>query len=234
MHMPHGRIVDLPDLRNRAPVFRDRSDAGRVLAGMLGEWKESSRIVLAIPAGGVPVAAALSHALGVDLGVAVVSKITLPWDTEAGYGAVAFDGTVKLNERLRERLALTDEEVSLGIAQTRQKVARRTSAFGGAPALHGRSVLLVDDGLASGFTMQVGVAALRNAGVAKISVAVPTAHEEAARELAALVDVLYCANLRSGRTFAVAHAYERWYDVSEEEALALVLSAPTRSASIPR
>ncbi len=220
-----GLIVDLENLRHRAPVFADRTEAGRVLAGMLQEYRGSDAWILAIPAGGVPVAAEVARALGLPLDVAVVSKILLPWNTEAGYGAVAFDGTVQLNQALVEQLGLSAQEVAQGVAETWAKVERRLARLRGGrpfPSLAGRPVILVDDGLASGFTMTTAIEALRRAGVSEIAVAVPTGHVQAARRVACCADRLYCANLRSGPSFAVADAYRYWYDVPEEEALALL------------
>src|SRR2546422_448189 len=120
MH-PH-RIVDLPQWRNRTGVFLDRWQAGRVLAEMLNPLKNSNALILAIPAGGIPVAAVIARELNLALDVTVVSKITLPWNSESGYGAVAFDGTTRLNEDLLLRLSLSDAAVHEGIAKTRQKV----------------------------------------------------------------------------------------------------------------
>ena len=213
-------VIELPELRNRVHVFRDRTEAGEVLARMLEGYRGSEALVLAVPAGGVPVAAAIARELGLALDVAVVSKITLPWNTEAGYGAVAFDGTVRLNESLLPELGLSEEEVAEGIERTKQKVERRVKALRGerpVPDLTHRTAILVDDGLASGFTMRVAVEALRNAGAREVVVAVPTAHAEAVRRLAGAVEVLYCPNIRGGGRFAVAEAYERWSDVEEEE-----------------
>jgi putative phosphoribosyl transferase len=190
---------------------------------MLSSYSKTDAIVLAIPAGGVPVAAAMAERLHILLDVAVVSKITLPWNTEAGYGAVAFDGTMRLNEDLLPRLGLTDDQIQEGIKQTTQKVLRRVKRFRGDrpfPDLTKRQVILVDDGLASGFTMLVAVEALRNAGARHICVAVPTGHGSALPRMAQEVEALYCANIRGGFSFAVADAYEAWTDVAEEEAIA--------------
>jgi len=213
-------VIELPELRNRVHVFRDRTEAGEVLARMLEGYRGSEALVLAVPAGGVPVAAAIARELGLALDVAVVSKITLPWNTEAGYGAVAFDGTVRLNEALLPELGLSEEDVAEGIERTKRKVERRAKTLRGdrpLPDLTHRTAILVDDGLASGFTMRVAVEALRNAGAREVVVAVPTAHAEAVRRLAGAVEVLYCPNIRGGGRFAVAEAYERWSDVEEEE-----------------
>jgi predicted phosphoribosyltransferase len=213
---------DLPELREREGVFRDRRHAGEVLAGMLESAGEGDGTVFALPAGGVPVAVPMAEALGLPLDVAVVSKVLLPWDTEAGYGAVAFDGTVRINTDLVRRLALSRRIVEEGVDETRRKVERRMRLFRGNrpfPDLTGRSVIVVDDGLASGFTMLVALEAMRGRKAGRIVVAVPTAHPGAIDMICREADELYCANVRTGFPFAVAGAYSSWSDVSEEEVL---------------
>lgn len=226
-----GNVIDLPEYRDRVRVFRDRAHAGEILAGMLEDYRASRTLVMAIPAGGIPVAAALARRLSLPLDVAVVSKITLPWNTEAGYGAVAFDGTVRLNRDLLSRLGLSEKEIAEGKAATAGKVKRRVERFRGDrpyPDLIKERVILVDDGLASGFTLLVGVEALKRSGTGEIIVAVPTGSTGAVRRVAAEVDRLYCANIRGGWSFAVADAYERWTDVSEEEALRIFSTVSER------
>jgi predicted phosphoribosyltransferase len=194
------------------------------MAEMLDAYRRSDAVVLAIPAGGVPVAAMIAQRLKILLDVAVVSKITLPWNTEAGYGAVAFDETVLLNEDLIIRFGLTDEQIQAGIDQTTKKVLRRVKSFRGDrpfPDLSQHPAILVDDGLASGFTMLVAIEALCKAGARTICVAVPTGHWQALQRMAREVTAVYCANIRSGFSFAVAAAYEAWTDVAEEEAVAI-------------
>ena len=127
--MDSPKIFDLPKLRNRVRVFRDRASAGKVLAGMLEEYRDSHAMVMGIPAGGIAVAVEIARELDLPLDIAVVSKITLPWNSEAGYGAVAFDGTVMLNEELLSRLNLSNREIQAGIKKTEQKVARRVAMF---------------------------------------------------------------------------------------------------------
>jgi predicted phosphoribosyltransferase len=148
-----------------------------------------------------------------------VSKITFSWNSEAGYGAVAFDGTVLLNEDLLSRYHLGDREIEEGTRKTEQKVRRRVKAFRGDRPLPDfkRPIILVDDGLASGFTLRVAILALRKAGTAKIILAVPTAHSESIQTILEEVEVVYCPNLRRGLSFAVADAYEEWRDLDEEE-----------------
>ena len=220
MKLPDN-LYFLEDLRNRDRVYADRTDAGRVLAGQLEACGLADPHLLAVPAGGVPVAKAVADALGWPLTAAVVSKVLVPWNTEAGYGAVAWDGTVRLNHALLGQLGLSDEEVAAGLAVTRKKVAgrvRRMMGEGGMPPLAGHSAVLVDDGLASGFTLLTAVAALKKAAPARLVVAVPTGHRDAACRLAEEVDIVVCPNLRSRYPFAVASAYRQWRDVDEKEA----------------
>ena len=226
-----SNIIDLPELREQTHVFQDRTHAGQVLAKMLAAHDKQAGIILAIPAGGVPVGVVMAEKTGLDFDVAVVSKITLPWNTEAGYGAVAFDGTVKLNKDMVRRVNLTAEDVKKGIEKTTAKVARRVTKLRGPqpfPDLGNRSAILVDDGLASGFTMRVAVAALRNAGAGRIVVAVPTGHLRSAEMIAREVEVLYCANIRGGLSYAVASAYRHWSDVTEEDVVKILEQFKTK------
>ena len=223
--MMTSNILDLPELREQTHVFQDRTHAGQVLIRMLAAVDKRDGMILAIPAGGVPVGVVMAEKLGLNFDVAVVSKITLPWNTEAGYGAVAFDGTVKLNNDLMGRVNLTKEDVEKGIKKTTAKVARRVTELRGTkpfPDLGNRSAILVDDGLASGFTMQTAVAALRSAGAGRIVVATPTGHFQSVERIAREVEVLYCANIRSGFSYAVASAYRRWSDVAEEDVVKIL------------
>ncbi len=213
-------VVDLPELREKLGVFKDRKDAGIKLAEMLQDYKDSSAVVFAVPAGGVPVAAALAERLNLSLDVAVVSKITLPWNTEAGFGAVAFDGTVRLNNRMLGQIGLTEQQVRQRIKLTTTKVQRRFKELRGTepmPDLSGRKAFLVDDGIASGFTFRVAVEALSNFGADEIIAAVPTGHAHALQAVAPQVKAVYCANVRGGWSFAVADAYQRWSDVDDAQ-----------------
>ena len=218
-------VFDLPDMREKIQVFADRKHAGRILGDMLRSFRGSNGILLAIPAGGLPVAVAVQQKIGLELEVAVVSKITLPWNTEAGYGAVAFDGTIRLNEAMLAHLHLGEDQIQEGQTNTLKKVNRRVKRLRGDkpfPELIDRPVVLVDDGLASGFTLLVAVEAVRKAGAASMTVAVPTGHLESINRVVEQVEAIYCPNVRSGMRFAVADAYQCWSDVTEEELLKLL------------
>ncbi|MBI2961674.1 MAG: phosphoribosyltransferase [Betaproteobacteria bacterium] len=196
-----------------------------MLAGMLERYRGSEALVLAIPSGGVPVAAEIAKSLGLTLDVVPVSKVLLPWTTESGYGAVAFDGSVWIDDEARSRWNLTREQMDQGINEARVKVARRNFRLRGGralPAVADRPVILVDDGIAAGSTMRTAIAALRKLKPSEIVVAVPTAHREALDAIARLADQVCCANVRGGFSFAVADAYEIWRDLSEDEVAAVL------------
>ena len=218
-------VFEIPELRDKTGVFWNREHAGKVLSDMLVSYKNSDSIILGIPAGGVPVAVPIAANLGLDLDVAVVSKITLPWNTESGFGAVAFDGTVKLNNEVVSQIGLTEDEIKNGIEKATNKVQRRFKEFRGIkpfPFIKDLNVILVDDGIASGFTMIVAIEALKNSGANKIIVAVPTAHQQSLKLITDRVDKIFCANIRGGWGFAVADAYKNWCDVDEEEVIELL------------
>src|SRR5438270_3459094 len=172
--------------------FRDRSHAGRELATMLDEFRGTAALVLAIPAGGMPVGKAIAESLGLPLAIAPVSKVLYPWTTESGYGAVAFDGSVWLDETRMAGHGLTPAQVERAIAEARAKVERRLARLAARPlGLDGRTVILVDDGIAAGSTMRAAIVALRREGASSIVIAVPTSHQEAPDGPAKLADAAY-------------------------------------------
>lgn len=206
-------------------MFHDRTRAGEVLAGMLEAYRGSSALILAIPAGGVPVAAEIARRLGLGLDVAVVSKILLPWTTEAGFGAVAFDGSVWINEEDVLDYHLSRADVQRSTERARDKVERRLTRLRGKrplPLFAARQLILVDDGIAAGSTLRTAIAALRRQGASEIVVAVPTGHLRSVQLIAELADAVYCANIRGGSRYAVADAYAEWRDLNEDEVAAIL------------
>lgn len=211
--------------RQAIAVFTNREEAGAMLAKMLESYHRSNAIVLGIPAGGMPVATVIASALGLELNFIVVKKVSPPDNTEFGYGAIAADGTVIINDDLPARLGLDAAAIQQGIAIARHKVERRERLFRhylAATAVADRDVILVDDGLATGITYRTAITALRKQGVNSIVGAVPTAHHESLMQMAQHLDRIYCANVRAGFRYAVADAYQRWHDISDEEVIALL------------
>jgi putative phosphoribosyl transferase len=218
-------LRELRELRGRAPVFRDRAAAGRELARQLESYRGSAALVLAIPSGGVPVAAEIATALALPLDAVPVSKVLLPWTTESGYGAVAFDGSVWIDHTAAEAWGLAQTQIDAAVSAARAKVERRNHRLRrgcALPEVAGRTVILVDDGIAAGSTMRTAIAALRKHAPARIVVAVPTAHESALAAIENLAEEVCCANVRGGFRFAVADAYENWRDLGEDEVAAIL------------
>jgi predicted phosphoribosyltransferase len=222
-----GRLIEDPDLRDKVYVFADRTDAGRQLAARLTEYRGAKVHLFAIPAGGVPVGAQIAKSLGLPLDLIIVRKIQLPWTTEAGFGALDPDGQAIFNDVLIERAGLTRQQIETQVQKTLTSLNQReTSLRGGRPYpdLTGQAAIVVDDGLASGYTMRAAVRFLKGKGAGEVIVAVPTGSARTVQELLPLVDALVCLNVRGGWSFAVADAYENWYDLDEDEVVAILAS----------
>jgi len=224
------KIRDIPELRNRKFIFHDRDHAGQVLAEMLTHdySRDPGTLVIGIPSGGVPVAIQIARALELPMDMFIVRKIPVPGNTEAGFGAVTLSGSMFLNEELVRALHLTPEQIQEQAASVRHELARRNRIFRHdrpAPDISGRTVIVADDGLASGFTMLAALHDLKNGGADKLVVAVPTASASSTERLGTLADEIYCPNIRSGPYFAVAEAYQRWYDLDESEVISMLNQA---------
>jgi predicted phosphoribosyltransferase len=170
----------------------------------------------------VPIGREVAVALGAPLSLAIVRKIRIPGSTESGFGAVTWDGQVMINEPLRVALGLSAADVARAVDETRKNVRERVTRFSGGkalPSLAGKTVILTDDGLASGFTMLAAIESIRRSRPARIIVAVPTASAASAEMVSRQANQLVCLNIRSSRMFAVADAYERWYDLDDREVL---------------
>jgi predicted phosphoribosyltransferase len=214
-----GRLIDDPGLRDRTYVFTDRAAAGQKLAQMLLDLNLGREIHLfAMPAGGVPVAAEISRRLQAPLDLIIVRKIQLPWTTEAGFGALNPAGEAIFNQEFLARVHLSPAEIEAQLQKTAAGLKQRELRLRGGkpyPQLEQKPTLIVDDGLASGYTMRAAVQFLKGQGAGEIIVAVPTGSNRTVQDLLPLVDTLVCANIRGGWSFAVADAYENWYDLTE-------------------
>lgn len=181
-----------------------------------------SIIVLAIPNGGVAVGHEVSKSLNIDFDVIVCRKVQIPWNPEAGYGSVAPDGSCFLNKKLVLALGLSDRIIKQNIKETMNQIKKRIEKYRGKkpfPKLKDKIVILVDDGLASGFTMLASIEFVKKKKPKKIIVAVPTASGSAYQLVRPEIDKLIALDVRYAYPFAVADAYENWYDVSDEEVL---------------
>jgi len=221
-HTLGSKIIDEPSLRNRSHVFEDRLHAGELLAKKLGEYKGTNAYVLGIPAGGVPVGCIVAKRLGLAFDIAITRKIHIPWNKEAGFGAVTWNGTMLLNQALVNTLGLSEEEIERCTAEEveaikkRLKLLRSDRAF---PDIKGKTVILIDDGLASGFTMLATIKSISQKEPKEIIVAIPTASRDAIERIKPYANKIICLNIRTGPIFAVADAYKLWYDLEDEEVM---------------
>ena len=218
-------IIENPGLRNQTRVFQDREEAGVYLAKALEELRGQDAIILAIPSGGVPIGLVLKSYLQLPFDLLIIRKIPIPGNPEAGFGALSFEGDMVLNEGLVHRLRLTTKEIEEEAELVRIELERRNHLFREDrpwPDLKDRTVVLVDDGLASGYTMMAAAIMVRKRDPDKIIIAVPTAPLNTLEMIETYVDKIVCFNVRNESHFAVAESYKNWHDLSREEVLALL------------
>ena len=209
-------------------LFRDRVEAGDALAGLLGHYAgRPDVLVLALPRGGVPVAARVAEALGAPLDVFVVRKLGVPGQPELAMGAIATGGVRVVNEQVVGRLRLGEADLQRVAEAEERELARRERSYRegrGPPDLAGQVVILVDDGLATGSTMRAAVAAARRLGPARVVVAVPTAPASTCQRLGEEADEVVCAT--TPRPFrAVGYSYRSFPQTSDEEVRSLLRAA---------
>ncbi|MDD5556656.1 MAG: phosphoribosyltransferase family protein [bacterium] len=203
-------------------MFADRRDAGRRLARALEPYRGSRPIVLAVPRGGAEVGYEVARSLGADFDLVIARKLPFPDEPESGFGAVAEDGSAFIFPRAARWVGPgTIERVA---ARERREIGRRIAALRGGrplPDLRGRTVILVDDGIAMGSTMRACLMLCRRAGAERVVVAAPVAGPETAAAFAREADEVVI--LETPPFFrAVAQVYRRWYDLDDAEVVAIM------------
>jgi putative phosphoribosyl transferase len=216
-----GKLTEDVIYRNKIHIFKDRLQAGKLLAEKLA-FDVEDIVLLAIPSGGVPITYIISKELRIDFDLILVRKLQIPWNTEAGFGAVSWDGENILNEGLIFHLGLAEDLIKKVIKETLNVIDLRNEQFRGNkpfPNLEQKKVIIVDDGLASGYTMLAAVKSVRKRKPKRITVAIPTASSSSINSLLNSVEEIICINIRGGGYFAVADAYVDWNDLSDEEVM---------------
>ncbi len=203
-------------------MFKDRSDAGKKLASALKKYEGQGVIVLAIPRGGVEIGCEIARGLNAGFSIVISRKMPLPGNPEAGFGALAEDGSVFFHESASR---FVNPETATQVIKEQEKVIKKRveKLRGGRPLpdIKGKTVILTDDGIAMGSTMRASIYTCREKSAGKIIAAAPVASPRVKDEIEALADDAVI--LESPRDFsAVAQAYENWYDATDDEVLALM------------
>jgi putative phosphoribosyl transferase len=219
--------------------FQNRTEAGRQLAGSLAHYQgQPNVIVLALPRGGVPVAAEVAAALGAPLDLLLVRKLGLPGHEELAMGAIASGGAMVLNESLLDQLPIDQGTIDSVADRERRELTRRDHAYRGErqpPAVEGKTVIVVDDGLATGATMRAGVAALRQLQPDRVVVAVPVAPPDTVSLLEQETDEVVALSTPEP-FYGVGYWYEDFTQTSDDEVrghLAQAWQAPARPGAVP-
>ncbi len=216
------------------PLYRDRADAGKRLASQLIAYARShDPIVLALPRGGVPVGYEVAKALGAPLDVYIVRKIGVPGYEELAMGAVAADGSYVVDASTIESLGITQDRFHAALERELAELKRREAAYRDGrpePKLAGRSVIVVDDGLATGASMYSAIAALRQRKPADIAVAVPVAPVETCRILATAADHVFCPH-QPAYFGSVGFYYDNFRQVGDDEVRELLARAAREKAT---
>lgn len=205
--------------------YQNRYEAGKVLAKALKAYADRKDVlVLALPRGGVPVAYEVAKALHVPMDVFIVRKLGVPEHAELAMGAIASGGMPVFNKDIIYQLHVTQEEIDAVIAKETQELKRREVAYRGHqpfPDIHGKTIILVDDGIATGATMRAAIKALRELKAGSIIVAVPVADKQLSEKMAESVELLICP-LRPLHFYAVGAWYDDFSQTEDEEVYTLL------------
>jgi len=229
MGRPHASTQDVPA---SFQGFVDRRDAGRQLADLLRSYRGQDALVMGIPRGGVAVAAAVSRSIGADLDVLVSRKVGVPIQPELALGAVTADGAWFMNQALARELGVSRWMFRVLADEQRAEARRREQLLRGrrpAPHMAGRTVILVDDGLATGATMRAAIRSVRQAGPARLVVAVPVAAQPTCEALRAEADELICL-LAPDPFFAVSVHYADFLPIDDDQVQRLLAEGDRKRA----
>jgi putative phosphoribosyl transferase len=200
--------------------FRNRTAAGRLLATKLAMYaNRSDTIVLALPRGGVPVAFEVAKVLHVPLDICLVRKLGVPDHKELAMGAIAMNGVLAINHSIIEKLGISRTTIDRVVAQEKQELARRDRIYRGDrpfPDLRDRTVILIDDGIATGATIRAAISAIRQSQCDRIVVAVPVAPAATCDELQAEVEQVVCLS-NPEPLYSISYWYEDFSQTSDRE-----------------
>jgi putative phosphoribosyl transferase len=211
-------------------AYQDRRHAGRVLVDDLRHVTSEKAVVLGLPRGGVVIAAEVAAALGAPMDVLVVRKLGVPWHPELGMGAIAEGGVLALNQSVIKSAGMSEGDIEGVRRQEEAELKRRAEVYrrGRPPvALTEKTALIVDDGLATGYTARAGVASARAQGAARIVLAVPVGAPDTVAALSQVADEVVCP-LQPANFYAVGQWYQHFDQTTDEEVIRLLGNGETR------
>ncbi|TXT54012.1 MAG: putative phosphoribosyl transferase [Promethearchaeota archaeon] len=205
-------------------LAKEIEDKNKLLYQKLKE-NPSNFFCFAIPNGGVPVAEGFCSKFNLKYELLIVRKIKIPYNPEAGFGSITTDGTVLLNKNLLRRINLTDDQIQKAIETTKREILERLKYYEKKGDINGQyealiknhQIFMIDDGLASGFTMKAAIKMVKKYDPEKIYVSVPTSPLSTVKRILPGINEVFCPNIREVFRFAVADAYKNWYDLSEDQ-----------------
>jgi len=222
--------------------YESRYKAGEILAKQIKEkdpelYNDISKnsenyFCFAIPNGGVPISEGFCSELNIKYDLLIARKIKIPWNTEAGFGSVTTDGTILINEPLLKQLNLSEQELNKAINLTKNEIHDRLEFYKKSKNLEelynqnirNKNIFIVDDGLASGFTMLAAIKMIKKY-TENIFIAIPTAPLRTVEVFNKQVKKIFCPNIRNVLQFAVADAYKKWYDLPDSEVKKIIESS---------
>jgi len=202
-----AKIIERTSLRDRLKVYRDRVHAAKILANMIKDLVDESTCLAAIPNGGIPVGVTIAETLNVGLGLMIVARLLIPWERMMGFGALSFDGVLEINWENVKRFNIVREVIEEQLRSARRKIDDMLRRFEPRVADISRykTMILVDDGIASGYTMLASIRSIKKRWSGKIIVAVPTGFKDGINLLKDIADIILCPNVKS--TIHIRDAY---------------------------
>ena len=214
-----AKIIEKTSLRDRLKVYRDRVHAAKILANMIKDLVDENTCLAAIPNGGVPVGVTIAEMLNIGLGLMIVARLLIPWERMMGFGALSFDGVLEINWENVKRFNIVREVVEEQLRSARRKIDDMLRRFEPRVADLScyKTMILVDDGIASGYTMLASIKSVRRRWDGKVIAAAPTGFKDGISLLKDIADMILCPNIKSTIHIRDAYIYFPKLDCRETE-----------------
>ncbi|RLG09073.1 MAG: hypothetical protein DRN68_02530 [Thaumarchaeota archaeon] len=202
-----AKIIEKTSLREKLKIYKDRTHAAKVLADMLEDLIDKYTCLAAIPNGGVPIGLTIAGMLNIDLGLMIIARLLIPWEKMRGFGALSSDGVIEINWENVRRFNIAQEIIDEQLRSARNKIDEMLRRFGSriADISRYKTIVLIDDGIASGYTMLASIKSIRRRWNGRIVSATPTGFKRGINLLKDIADIILCPNIKS--TIHIRDAY---------------------------